>query len=208
MKINIFQNYYLSDNEARNIELVECNTRNAMLSYYSDDVYFHVTKHRFTFNEFFEMTKEYPNDINIVANSDIYFTQSCIHRIEMLFRNIANPNKTCLALSRHDLDSEGNEVLFNRVDSQDAWCFFGQVPKVQGADFYVGGIAGCDNKIAYLLQKEGYALFNPSMDIKIIHLHDSKYRTWNTPNNLKEQLKPPFAYVLPCRIADIIKTPI
>lgn len=78
----------------------------------------------------FELSKEYPNDINIFANSDIYFDETILHARYM-------DKNTCWALSRWD-DLNDKCVLFDRKDSQDAWVFVGEVKKLNYADFTFG----------------------------------------------------------------------
>jgi hypothetical protein len=61
------------------------------------------------------------NDINIIANSDIYFneTLSIINQINM--------DNTCISLTRWDINEDWNKIFFNRSDSQDCWIFKGKI---------------------------------------------------------------------------------
>jgi hypothetical protein len=54
--------------------------------------------------------------------------------------------------------------------SQDAWIFTGLKDHVQ-ADFRLG-MRGCDNHLAYIMEKQGYRVRNPSLSIDVIHLHN------------------------------------
>jgi hypothetical protein len=38
------------------------------------------------------------------------------------------------------------------------------------------GMPGCDNALCYILDNAGYEVLNPSLDIKVIHLHLSLKR--------------------------------
>jgi hypothetical protein len=140
-------------------------------------------KERLTFNQMFELTKDFSNDINIISNSDIFFDVTILHVRWMR-------ESDCYALSRWDY-KDGNAILFNRKDSQDVWCFNGAV-KCKGGHFNLG-VAGCDNKIAYDLKESGYTMLNPSKTIHAIHLHESNHRTYH----VKDRLHEPFHFIFP-----------
>ena len=118
-----------------------------------------------TFTELFSMCL--PGMVNVVANSDIYF-DSTIH--------FAKPTAShCYALSRWDVNADGSIALWDHLDSQDVWVFWGR-PEVT-ADFTMG-IAGCDNRLVYLLQQAGMIVTNPSRTIKCYHLHQIQWRSY------------------------------
>ena len=110
-----------------------------------------------TFRTFFRAINHLtnPNDINVIANSDIYFKE----------KPIAPKVNQCFALTRW----EGDRFL-NMADSQDVWAFLGQVKIPRYCDFHIG-IRGCDNRVAYELKINGYEVLNPSLTIKTYHLH-------------------------------------
>ena len=100
--------------------------------------------------------------------------------------------KLCLALCRWEITDYGSARFIYREDSQDVWIFNGAVPKIEGADFFAGGVAGCDNKIAHLLFENGYRLESPSFDIRTYHLHLSGVRNYVSNGVVTERLDPPY----------------
>ena len=40
------------------------------------------------------------------------------------------------------------------------------------------GVAGCDNRLVYLLQQAGMIVTNPSRTIKCYHLHNVQWRSY------------------------------
>lgn len=169
-QINLFVQVYECGDEERQKELDTCLNINKSLNI-NGVPYFNVIelKDRLTFKQMFELTQEYPNHINIIANSDIYFDET------ILAVRWMQP-KDCYALSRWDYFN-GTAKLFNRKDSQDVWVFNGSVSPTIG-DYYLG-IPGCDNKIAWELKQLGFHVTNPSKSIHSIHLHNTQYRTYN-----------------------------
>ncbi len=184
-KINLFVQVYQSNNEARQKELDACLRINKELNV-NGVPYFNIIeiKERLKFNEIFELIKQYPNDINIIANSDIYFNET------ILSCRFMNKND-CYALSRWDYRN-GLAKLFYRKDSQDVWIFNGAV-NCNGGDYHLG-IPGCDNKIAYELMSNGYLVLNPSKSIHAIHLHNTEFRTYN---NQTERIPEPYHFIFP-----------
>lgn len=183
-KINLFTSYYKDTNEKRQTELDFClnYNRNSMIF---DNVIV-VEDKRPTFKDLFELTKQYPNDINVITNSDIFFTES-IFQCKLL-----QPNQ-CFALSRWDYQQGGTIKHFDAKDAQDTWVFNG-VANVNGGDFFMG-IPGCDNRIAYEIKNSGYNISNPSKSIKSVHLHLSEVRNYNRNIHKVEQ---PYLMLPPC----------
>lgn len=183
-QINLFVQIYKSENEQRQKELDNCLRINQSLNI-NGVPYFNIVeiKERLTFNQMFKLTESYPNHINIIANSDIFFDETILAT-----RYIGD--KECYALSRWDY-SNGHAYLFNRKDSQDVWVFNGTV-KCEGGNYNLG-VAGCDNKIALELKQSGYSILNPSKTIHAIHLHNSNHRTYLP----KDRLIEPFHFIMP-----------
>lgn len=182
--INLFIQIYKSDNPERQKELDTCLKNNRSLNI-NGVPYFNIIEisERLTFNEMFKLTEQYPDRINIITNSDIYFNET------ILQTRFLKDNE-CLALSRWDVNGT-TAVLFDRKDSQDVWIFNGAV-KCNGGNYYLG-IPGCDNKIAFELKQSGYVVNNPSKSIHALHLHNTNYRTY-TPN---DRLLEPFHFIKP-----------
>lgn len=121
------------------------------------------------------------------------FTNEAIELINTINRN------ECFALTRWQMidNYHENAELFDRIDSQDVWCFRGYPPKVN-ADFYMG-VPGCDNSIAYLLHEAGVKLLNPSRTIRTYHYHISLKRT----RNVLERIPKPYKRLHPHFLGEI-----
>ena len=186
--INLFSGHFKQKDKARQKELDYCleQNRNHPLI---DQVY--TFEHRFTYNDFFQNTVNHPNDINILANGDIYFDETLD-----LIQGIKE--RECYALTRWE-KVDGVSVSFKSRNqynkqakpeySQDVWIFRGSVSGVDG-DFHLGR-AGCDNRIAALLMSSGYIVTNPSLDIKAIHVHAEQDRNYTMP----QRVLPPYKWV-------------
>jgi len=170
--IRLFTVYYKETEVIRLQELELCRTLN-MERFGSGYTLHHESEgHRTTYQELFDKindtTKE--GDINIIANSDIYFDDT-ISMIESIGEG------ECYALTRYNVQRKN--VFEDTPGSQDVWIFRG---KIKDGCFDVPmGVPGCDNRIAYELNSAGYKLYNPSLAIKCYHLHNSpKSYTNNT----------------------------
>jgi len=179
--INLFVQVYKSDNVERQKELDDCYKTNEKSKLFAKII--PITE-RLTFEQMFALSKEYPNDINVFANSDIYFDETILHARYM-------DKNTCWALSRWD-DLIDKCVLFDRKDSQDVWAFVGEVKKLNYASFNFG-VAGCDNRIAFELKSAGYRVLNPSKSVHAFHLHNSNFRTYNPTVKVPE----PYHFIHP-----------
>lgn len=168
IKINLFVPVYESENKARQKELDFCLKFNKESGFFSNVII--IPEPRRTFKEMLELTTNYPYDINIISNADIFFNHTILQTKFM-------QKGECYALSRWDYVSGGFIKHFDRNDSQDVWVFNG-VAKCDNAT-YTMGVAGCDNRLAYDLREAGYLLSNPSKKIKPIHLHLTEHRTYN-----------------------------
>ena len=203
MKVNLFISYYKDKTEERQRELDFCVNKNINAGFdsiqvlvssqdviVSDKLILHVGYERPTFNDFFEIMSipEFSNDINILANTDIFFQD--LQQI----RNYGLDDKTCLALSRWDYSEDGNAILFDRADSQDTWIFYGS-PKIRTSIDFHAGEAGCDNRLAYELQQSGCNVTNPSKSIKTYHYHNSNIRYWN--QGQYPTVPPPYLLIQP-----------
>ena len=209
MNVNIFTGFYVDENKSRNAELKFCINKNVSaginlvflleskhLKALPDSfcIYFKFPfEHRPTFNDFFEAASLpfFANDINIISNSDIFFED-----IESLIQYPFS-EKDCLALSRWDYHFNSKPTPFHRSDSQDSWIFKG-VPKIKLEEDFCMGIPGCDNRIAYEINKAGYNSINPCSVIKSYHVHESNIRNYLDDNgNRKDVVPPPYLLVNP-----------
>lgn len=186
--MNLFINSYTDKHPERNAELVTCLENNreceaiSKIFLIGDTIQPEFSKlmnvpfsARPTYKDYFNIINRFtqPNDINIIANTDIYFKDVDYNH----FTNLKHDD--CYALSRWDVNAEGEAVHYNNSGSQDTWIFRGAIKMVEGATF-TQGVAGCDNKIAYLLSEAGYRVTNPSLSIKTYHLHNTNIRHYNT----------------------------
>jgi hypothetical protein len=172
--IRLLQNFYFDSNLERQKEIEECFTRNCSLK--KLDLFIPIySSQRLTFEDFFSRINliSSDDDINIIANSDIYFDST----IELAKKIKSNE---CFALSRWDIQSDGSAQHFNRSDSQDVWIFRGQIKNVS-ANFFLG-YRGCDNRLAFEISRAGYKVSNPSLSIKTYHLHLTGIRNYNLSN--------------------------
>ena len=153
------------------------------------------------FNDFFKLINRISNenDINIIANTDIYFDDSL-----RLLKNIKLYN-TCFALTRWDVWGDGRARLTELDDSQDCWIFKGKINHIIGN--YSFGVPGCDNRLAHEITEAGYSLSNPSISIKTHHLHISSYRP-NSSNWFSDDVYvgPPHKYIIPDTLESFLKT--
>jgi hypothetical protein len=197
--VNLYTSYYQDKNPKRQKELLYClkkNIENPLI----DNIFLIVEgevklpingkliiieANRPTYRNFFDLindTVTSPNDISILANTDIYFNDT-LQLIDLR-------EKQCIALSRWDKRKDGLR-LHNERYSQDTWIFKGKIRNVRFCDFFMG-IPGCDNRIAYELNRAGYRLFNPANAIQSIHYHQSDLHNYdhNTP-----KIPKPYLYV-------------
>lgn len=172
MKINLISCYYESDNEIRQNELNFCKQKNIDAGF--DSIYFWESQNIPTYNELFEIANKKSNDINVIANGDIFFEPLSLDKIKNFFDTYEGDNKkVCLALSRWEYSSDGNHTIKWSNQSQDVWCFFGKIDYTHRTNVHIG-TPGCDNRIAgelhYYMK---YEIINPSYSIKTIHYHES-----------------------------------
>lgn len=167
--IRLFQNLYTDKNPIRQKELDYCLTRNKNL--FGGQGFIKSKVDRPTFRQLFEQINSIaePDDISIIANSDIFF--------ESFFDFSLIKQNEAWCLSRWEY-IKGNPVLYDHADSQDVWAFRGQINEVPDCDFGLGK-PGCDNAIAERIQRSGYKVLNPSKSIKSIHLHTSGIRNYS-----------------------------
>lgn len=113
------------------------------------------------------------NRLCMIANSDIY-----LHECDAKCLN--NINNSIFSLSRyeHDLTSY---VIDNRWGSYDAFIFKSPLNKsILEHMKHTQNLAGSDDNIVNILVDHNYNLYNPSFQIKIVHLHESNYRTYSS----------------------------
>lgn len=142
----------------------------------------HPTQHRATFQDFVEYARNAipTGDICIIANSDIIFDET----IGLLTKiNLAG---RCLALTRYDIEQNGEIVLHPDYDSCDSWIFLNPITVSVN---YQLGILGCDNNFVIDLRAAGLRVYNPCKSIKTLHLHLSRKRCFKNGQRPSMPLK-------------------
>ena len=191
--INLFVNHYQCGDKIRQKELDYCFKANEINPLIDRIINF---PNRITYNDFFKETLSYPNDINILANTDIYFNET-IEKVNEIKEN------ECYAITRSEL--KGDEVvtfdemhIYNKEakskHSQDVWIFRGSVKNVI-ANFHLG-VPGCDNRVAFEIGKS-YKLKNPCYSIQCVHKHKEEARNYNIPEGYGQRISMPYRFVEP-----------
>jgi hypothetical protein len=117
--------------------------------------------------------------IMIISNSDIFYKAE-----DVLMMNSRLRPTEAFALSRWEFKPGLEPIHHDTWDSQDTWVFKNSI--IPGDYDIKLGIPGCDNKIAFELQKAGHLVRNPSKTIKSYHYHTSEYRTYNDEDRISE----------------------
>lgn len=218
-RVNLFTQFYYEKNPARRGELEYCLLHNlhndfnrviVFMTEYDYDNYFKLldknnpipqiyvkfVADRPTFNDYFDEMNDaiYADQINIIGNSDIFFTEHLTDIREYMSRL---GNDTCVALSRYDYDPVSGVTPFHRPDSQDTW-IFNDCPEVKTELEYGMGMAGCDNRLAYDIINHGYYITNPCSYIATYHYHSSNVRNYLNENNEPiNRIPPPYHLITP-----------
>lgn len=195
---NLFIEYHESKDLRRRGEFLTClheNIKNPLLkSIYvvvSDEskLFLHHEKvkivkmqSRPTFKEVFKHCNEnFAGEVCIIACGDIILSED--------IRLLADlDDKTFIALTRWNIEYDGFtgerlNVFMNNASSQDVWVFRAPIKIPAESNFNFGACWGCDNRIAYLMDKEGYKVKNPSLQIKTYHLHLNNFRSISMKDN-------------------------
>jgi hypothetical protein len=200
-KIIVFTQYFEYLDDLRQLELDTClkiNCNNPFIDeiillneqIYDNDIMTHTKikqidiSHRLTYNDVFNYSNNYCNidDIKILINTDIILSYT-----DLQYLKLCDLNNNVFALLRYELVLpkilRDKEFLYDNIEeqwvhdnkdcktSQDVWIFNNIIPD----DIYNFnlGISGCDNHIAYILNKNNYNVTNPSKSIKTFHLHNN-----------------------------------
>lgn len=161
--MNLFVNTYVDPDPKRTAEIAGCletNRRSGLFTNIID------LPGRATFDDMFEAMADYPHDVNVIANADIYFNGT-IRKAWNIERH------QCYALTRWEEAIRGRNRHYGHSDSQDAWIFLGS-PGIRAP--FALGIPDCDGRLAWLLRNAGYMVTNPSLSIEAIHVHHSQVR--------------------------------
>ena len=233
-KIILLTQYFeIQNNELRQLELDTClriNCENPFIDeivllnekIYTKSVMNHpkikqvdISK-RLSYNDVFKYCDQSydNNDIKILANTDII-----LDHIDFQYLKQIDLHKKCFALLRHELilpkDRLQQGFNFNEIEkswisnnkdcktSQDVWIFTDIKPH-DIYDFNLG-IRGCDNRIAFLLDRSKINVTNPSNSIKIYHLHSHQKKSHENRErrNYQPFSKWEYKYLLPIKNEEI-----
>ncbi|HSZ58541.1 MAG TPA: hypothetical protein VK797_22935 [Tepidisphaeraceae bacterium] len=183
--ISLYLNLYTDPDPQRNHELLEAlarNKSNPLLEVHGIDG-------RPTFGEIFDSINQRsgPDDVNVFANSDIYFDETIA-----LAQDV--PADAAYLLSRWEWQthSDGSRhfELYGKdghptIDCTDAWIWRGpcKIP-LQHLNFRPG-VPGCDNHLAWLFDNfypgDGVngGVCGPGWSIRAHHLHESGLRRYD-----------------------------
>lgn len=183
--------YYEEKNSDRKLELLDCFKRNienpliSQIHIISENVLppiqpsikLKIVKilYRCKFRDLIEYANNLDNsEIKIISNTDIYFNQTL-----SLASKIREGEVYCL--TRWDDNLINGIEYYQNFKSQDAWIFKSKLPNSIG-DYFMG-LPGCDNRLAFELYESGLKILNPSLEIQIIHLHNTNLRNYNKVND-------------------------
>lgn len=132
---------------------------------------------RLTYAQLFEYAnRHFPGVGVIISNADIFFDET----LALLEEEPLAGRMLCL--SRWDETTDGTFRHFDNPASQDAWVFEPPVPQI-AADFSLGK-PGCDNRLAYEVERAGLLVLNPSRSVRARHLHNTAIRHYTQEERL------------------------
>lgn len=138
-----------------------------------------------TFNDYFNYINAVTlkDDINIIANSDIYFDET-LKEAEKIKDN------ECYAICRQGMPQN------YWGGSQDVWVFRGKTRDIDGS--FPIGMPGSDNRLAHMIFKAGYDIKNPMHSIKCWHKHEGDSHYAGRADELR--VEKPYRIVIPCEL--------
>ena len=202
MSLNVWTSYYDCKDELHQTEIlraIELNTANPNIDtiYLLCEVEYPVLNTKVkcikikeqptyaTFIDYFQVFCR--GDYNVIINSDIVLDYDTTD----LCRSV--PEGTVYALARYEVDyktyKEPIETWKSTLHyfphySQDAWIFYKSKLDTSTLNIYVGAQES-NNLIAYFLESQNLKITNPSLSIKIYHLHSSEIRNYTKKYNYK-----------------------
>jgi len=206
--MNLFINWFETKDPVRQAEYQFCYDKNFSNGLFKNIINLQCGEEQPTYNRFFELMKQYPDDINVLANLDIYFDRTL-----ELAAKITTREAWCLTRWEYvtredfphlftDLDGDEKVVFFEERNTQappayaqDVWIVRG-APRIINADFSMG-MPGCDNRIAWCFHSAGYIVRNPCLSMKCIHVHASN---WRDQTKILNSVPKPYLKVTPERL--------
>jgi len=213
-KINLFINYYKSENKQRQEEIDKCLLKNhenpCIYRIYAfcdkniipkivSEKIIYVNIERVTYSDFICYINshiKFLNSYNIISNSDIYFDES------ILLLDKIDMENTCVSLTRWNVQRDGSLKFYKTKTSQDVWIFKGKIKiELENTCKFILGQQCCDNVFIHRLYTAGYRTINPCGDIKVYHLHNVNFRKWNYSNRNTG----PHMYLYHCDLHEVTK---
>jgi len=133
-----------------------------------------------TYNYLIKLASTFDNKIICICNSDIEFEIGDIKIFDKL------KDDMCYFLTRHE-SNDTCPLIKNYGGSHDAFIFKSDIlkDKIKDKDLsyinYIQNTPGIEALLTiYFTEKLNYIIFNPCFEIKLIHHHDSNYRTYHS----------------------------
>tara|TARA_Y100000780_G_C13688647_1_gene418626 strand:+ start:817 stop:1557 length:741 start_codon:yes stop_codon:yes gene_type:complete len=158
-------------------------------------------KHRLKYNTIFTQVKLLKLDGYIAfCNADIFFDKSILN----VRRSGLSTKRIIYTLLRFNYNENSESKLFSfardnmpRHDSQDTWIYHTSKlnltnDMLKDTDFQLG-MPGCDNKITFIMCKNGYKCINEPYNIKTYHYHKTEIRNYS----VRDVIKPPYVFIMP-----------
>jgi hypothetical protein len=181
-KILIFQWFKCSDIE-RESELIECITHNLAIGFDRVIIFNDSVEPKFFGNniENVRITRRmrYSDYMSVVCDSSNFGNLVVLTNTDIkLDKNILNlplyiKEKNLIAISRYESDVE---LAKSHWCTQDVWAIISQPVHVSvgyQSDIPLG-VPGCENRFAEIFHGAGYAVFNPCLEIKNLHVHSKQ----------------------------------
>lgn len=201
--ITVIQQYYIDKNARRRQENELClrlNASNNAITHVillnereytekelgnppMDKVQQVVVGKRLTYLDVFHYAKDNLSGYVVLANADIFFDKSIDN---LRTAALANERRMFCQL-RYEFSSSIKRLqdcvtTCLRPDSQDAWMWHSSLELPDGAKKILNinmGLAGCDNKLVYVMSLIGIECYNEPERIRTYHYHDSQVRTYD-----------------------------
>ena len=132
-----------------------------------------------TYSEMLMFSKTNLDTVNLLINTDCYIEPEDVY----LLSNISENEVWCI--SRQD--------LIHR-ESQDAWVWRGtlNLPNLS----FTMGVPGCDNRFAFECASLNRIVSNPSLSIRVNHIHKTNIRSYSQENRVSN----PYLFIEPSKI--------
>ena len=131
-----------------------------------------------TYGTFVDMFEQFPDDYNILVNTDIVLDYMTTHLYKTLQPNSA------YALTRYNVENCLLDTKFWKYQmmsygdyTQDAWAIYKPLQKPKCHEILMG-VLGCENRFSYAMYLAGIGLSNPSLTIKVFHCHKTDERAY------------------------------